>query len=252
MNDATRYHVRDLARITKVTVRTLHHYDRIGLLVPAGRTAAGYRLYDRGDLLRLQEILLLRELGMSLEEIQRVLDDPARDRRAALLAQREELRRRADEVAGMLRSVDAALRALEGDETMNAENLFEGFDPARYEAEAEARWGDTPAHAEAARRTKGYGAEDWAELKDEAAGILARLADAMAAGTPADAAEVMDLADEHRAHIDRWFYPCSREMHAGLAGMYEADPRFAATFEAVAEGLTAYLVTAIRANQARG
>src|SRR5690606_1513284 len=96
-------------RIAGVSVRTLHHYDTLGLLVPTRRSAAGYRLYDDDDLLRLQQILIGRELGLTLEAIRRSLDDPAFDRRRALLEQRKQLERRAEETAEMIRAVDRAL-----------------------------------------------------------------------------------------------------------------------------------------------
>src|SRR5688500_4587106 len=89
------YRVKEVAQIAGISVRTLHHYDEIGLLVPRGRTGAGYRLYDADDLLRLQQIMIGRELGLSLEEVRRSLDDPSFDRKRALVAQREQLQQRA-------------------------------------------------------------------------------------------------------------------------------------------------------------
>lgn len=246
MNDE-RYKVRELARLAGVTVRTLHHYDRVGLLRPAARSEAGYRLYGRAELLRLREVLAHRALGMPLEEIRRVLDDPGRDPRAALRAQREALQAQAQRVAAQLRSVEACLRALEG-ESMNAAEIFEGFDPAEHEPEAQRRWGEGEAYRESQRRTARYTAEDWAELKAEAAAILDELAARRAAGDAADGDHSRALAERHRLHVDRWFYPCDRDHHARLAEMYLADERFAASFEAVAPGLTEYLVAAIRAN----
>jgi DNA-binding transcriptional MerR regulator len=106
------YQVKEVAGLTGLTVRALHHYDSLGLLVPSARSAAGYRLYDDDDLLRLQQILIGRELGLSLEEIRRSLDDPRFDRRQALLAQRGELAARADRTAGMIRAIDAALTVI--------------------------------------------------------------------------------------------------------------------------------------------
>ena len=111
-------------------MRTLHHYDAIGLLVPRSRTAAGYRLYADPDLLRLQQILISRELGLSLEEIRRSLDDPQFDRKAALLEQRELLKGRARQNEAMIRAIDVALAALDGNGEKGiarVEDLFEGF-----------------------------------------------------------------------------------------------------------------------------
>src|SRR5688572_25893164 len=113
MKQIRTYQVRDVARLTGVSVRTLHHYDEIGLLAPAPRSAGGYRLYDADSLLRLQQILIQRELGLSLEEIRCVLDDPAFDRKEALLSQRAQLAHRADAAAEMIRAIDKALGLLE-------------------------------------------------------------------------------------------------------------------------------------------
>src|SRR5690606_29227657 len=106
------YQVKEVARMAGVSVRALHHYDEIGLLVPSSRSGAGYRLYNDDDLLRLQQIVIGRELGMVLEEIKRSFNDPNYDRRAALERQRREIATRAERAAAMLRSIDAALAAL--------------------------------------------------------------------------------------------------------------------------------------------
>lgn len=245
------YQVKEVARITRVTVRTLHHYDEIGLLVPSQRTEAGYRLYDDEDLRRLQQILIGRELGMSLEMVRRMLDEPGFDRRVALLEQREQLRERGERIEAMLASVDAALRSMEGVDTVDMKELFDGFDPAEHEEEARTRWGGTDAYKESMRRTKSYKKEDWLRLKAEAKVLMDRLAEVFRAGAASGSAEAMDIAEEHRLHIDRWFYPLSRQAHVGLAGMYVADPRFKATYEKVAPGLAEYYAAAIRANAGR-
>ena len=143
------YRVKEVAAIAGITVRTLHHYDAIGLLVPSARSGKGYRLYSDEDLLRLQQIMIGRTLGMPLEAIRRLLDDPGFDRKAALLEQREQLADRVEQAEAMLRAVDEALAAMESKENdMDRKKLFDGFDPAAYEAEAKQRWGDTAAYAE--------------------------------------------------------------------------------------------------------
>ncbi len=247
------YQVKEVATLTGISVRALHHYDELGLLVPAARTTAGYRRYDDDDLLRLQQILIGRELGLSLEEIRRSLDDPAFDRRAALRAQRAELERRAHQTAEMLRAVDCALRALdERGDPMDPKHLFDGFDPTRYEDEAEARWGETAAYQISAARTQGYGPDDWQRLGAEQGAIYADAVAALAAGIAPDDPRALAFADRHRRSIDRWFYPCDVAMHARLADLYEADQRFAANLDQHGAGLTPYLVAAIRANARRG
>jgi DNA-binding transcriptional MerR regulator len=248
------YQVKQVAELAGVTVRTLHHYDAIGLLSPSARTGAGYRLYGDEDLLRLQQILIGRELGLSLEAIRRSLDDPQFDSRAALRAQRAELAARAERARRMLDSIDAALAALDEGTTMtnvDIKKIFDGFDPEPYADEAQRRWGLTEAHRVSARRTKSYGEADWRTIKVEQTAILADAAAALADGAPADEARAMDIAERHRLSIERWFYPCSRRMHRGLADLWQSDRRFADNIDAHGVGLTDYLAAAVRANAAR-
>jgi DNA-binding transcriptional MerR regulator len=251
------YLVKEVAEIAGVSVRTLHHYDEIELLVPVGRTDAGYRLYDDDDLLRLQQILLGRELGLTLEEIRRSLTEPDFDRRQALLAQRAELAKRAEQTAEMLRAVDVALalldRAEAGDsaESVSLEGLFEGFEPSRYEEEAEQRWGHSDAFAESKKRTSRYTQQDWQRFMAEQAVIYGAVVGALRAGKSPTDPEALAAAERHRESIERWFYPCSHEMHCNLAAMYEQDPRFAENIDKYGVGLTPFLVSAIRENAKR-
>jgi DNA-binding transcriptional MerR regulator len=238
------YQVKDVSRIARISVRTLHYYEEIGLLVATGRTDAGYRLYTDDDLLRLQQILIGRELGLPLEQIRRSLDDPAFDRRQALFAQKQQLLQRRDQTDAMIAAIDAALGG-------DMERMFEGFDPSKYEVEARDRWGETDAYKEAARRTKRYTQEDWARHRTEQEQIYRDAAALMNLGKSASDDEAMAVAERHRLLIDRWFYPCSADMHRGLASLYESDERFAAGMDAHAPGLTAFLVAAIRANALR-
>jgi DNA-binding transcriptional MerR regulator len=246
--------VGEVAELAHVSVRALHHYDEVGLLTPSRRSDAGYRLYDEADLERLHEILLFRELGLPLDRIADVLGRPPADRAAALREHRRHLlekRRRADAV---LQAVDHAIDALKEGRTMTDDTLFQGFedfDHARYAEEAEERWGDTDAYRESRRRTKSYGKAQWAAIQAEADDIMARFADLMREGADPASAPAMDLAEEHRRHIGASFYDCPPAMHAGLADMYEADPRFGEYFEKRAEGLTAFVSAAIRANSTR-
>lgn len=119
-----------------------------------------------------------------------------------------------------------------------------------FEAEAKERWGDTDAYKESSRRTRSYTPDDWKTIKAEADGVEAALADLLTAGAAPDGAEAMALAEKARLHIDRWYYPCSHAMHAGLAEMYTADPRFSAHYDDRAPGLARFVADAIRANAA--
>jgi DNA-binding transcriptional MerR regulator len=225
-----------------VTVRTLHHYDEIGLLVPSDRTPAGYRLYSDADLARLHQILLYRELGFALDAIGPILDEPVDQRRAALLLQRERLAVSHRRTGAVLRALDLVLSG----ETAMPDQMFEGFD--QFADEARERWGDTPHHAESQRRTKSYTKDDWATLKAEAAAVVADFAALFTSGAAPDSPPALELAERARLHIDRWFYPCSHAMHANLADLYTADPRFTAHYDDHAPGLAAFVSAAIKAN----
>ncbi len=247
------YRVKDVARLAGVSVRTLHYYDEVGLLTPHGRSAAGYRIYSEDDLLRLQQIVIRRELGFPLEEIRAALDDPGHDPKAALLAQKAELERRAERTRTMLQAIDSALSVLEGHaqrgyvmSTTDMKRLFDGFDPSAHEEEAAHRWGSTEAFAIAKARTARYTESDWKTIKAEQAAVYADLAAAKAAGRDPSEASVAALVERHRVVIDRWFYPCDAAMHRQLADLYEGDPRFAANIDRFGAGLTPFLVAAIR------
>ena len=134
---------------------------------------------------------------------------------------------------------------------MDMKQIFDGFDPAKYEAEAEQRWGDSDAFKESKKRTARYTKEDWQRLAAEQARIYDDAFALLQAGKSAADPEVMDVAERHRHCIERWFYPCSHEMHRGLADMYEQDPRFAENIDKHGAGLTPLLAAAIRENARR-
>ena len=242
------YKVKDVALITGVSVRTLHYYDEINLLVPSDRTGAGYRLYDENDLLRLQQILIGRSIGLSLEEIRKSLDDPAFDVVESLRRQRGLLVDRLSETHKMIAAIDAALGGLTAPAgRIDVKAIFDGFDPADYEEEVRERWGETEAYAESAKRTKAYTDADWKLIKAELDGVWTDAAKAMRAGTPPDARAALDIVERHRQHICRWFYDLSPAAHVGLAEMWESDDRFRSNIDKYGEGLTAWLVPAVRA-----
>lgn len=248
------YSVSDVAKLSGVSVRTLHHYDSIGLLEPSGRSEAGYRLYAQPDLERLQQVLFFKELGFPLDEIARVMNDPTFDRNEAFLAQRRLLAEKAERIFSMIDAVDAALAAAEKGIAMSDEDMFEvfgDFDPKQYEDEVQQRWGDTDAYKESARRTKRYTKADWQRFKDEDEARMERMVALFDEGVSAVDERAMDVAEEARLMIDGWFYPCSKEMHVNLGEMYIADPRFTAFYDKRREGLALWFRDAIRANAAR-
>src|SRR5688500_6026664 len=158
------YTVKAVADIAGVSVRTLHHYDEIGLLKPAAHTAARYRLYRDQDLERLQQVLFFKELGFDLKEIKRILAGPHFDRARALTEHRKLLLERQERIRRLIRSVDRTLKAMHKGDNMTAQ-MFDGFDAAKYEDEARQRWGKSPEFEESVRRTKAYTKQDWAEIQ---------------------------------------------------------------------------------------
>jgi MerR family transcriptional regulator, thiopeptide resistance regulator len=249
------YSVGQVAGFAGVTVRTLHHYDEIGLLSPSARSPAGHRRYDDGDLDRLQQILFYRELGFPLDEVAVLLDDPDADPQEHLRRQHAVLTERIERLRKMAAAVEHAMEARKMGINLTPEEKFElfggNFDPDDYAEEAEQRWGGTEAYRESQRKAASYTKDDWLRIKAEAEDINTRLGALMEAGVEPRSTEAMDLAEEHRQHICRFFYGCSYEIHKGLAEMYVADERFTATYEAVGRGFAAYIREAILANADR-
>ncbi|MFD0277211.1 MerR family transcriptional regulator [Kitasatospora sp. NPDC127111] len=247
------YSVGEVARVAGITVRTLHHYDEIGLLSPGGRTPAGYRRYQDTDLDRLQQILFYRELGFPLEEIAAILDDHSVSPREHLRRQHRLLTERIAHLQELAAAVEHAMEAKKMGIQLTPEEKFELFGESyreEWEAEAEQRWGDTEAWAQSQRRTAEYGKADWQRIKAETDALNARLVEAFTAGEPADGGPAMDLAEVHRQHICENFYDCTFEIHRGIAGMYVADPRFTEVYERLAPGLARWLHDAMLANAA--
>jgi DNA-binding transcriptional MerR regulator len=237
-----------------VTVRTLHHYDDIGLLVPGGRSHAGHRRYSDADLDRLQQILFYRELGFPLEEVAALLDDPDTDPRAHLRRRHEALTTRIEQLQKMAVAVEHAMEARTMGINLTPEERFEVFgdkDPEQYAGEAERRWGGTEAYAESQRRAARYTKEDWQRVQAEVGDWQERYAALVAAGARPSGEAAMDLAEEHRQHISRWHFEVPYEMHRCFAEMYVSDERFKAYYEAVRPGLAEHLHDAILANAAR-
>jgi DNA-binding transcriptional MerR regulator len=246
--------VGEVAALAGVTVRTLHHYDRIGLLSPSGRTAAGYRRYSAADLDRLHQVLLYRELGFPLEEVATLLDDPSADPAEHLRRQHRLLRDRLERTQAMVAAVEKEMEAMTMGISLTPEERFELFGdwlPEEYEQEAEQRWGDTDAWAQSQARTRAYTKDDWVRVKAEGEDVEARMAAALRAGVAPDSPQAMDLAEEARQQISRNFYDCSPEMHAGIGRMYVEDERFTAHYEQRAPGLAQWVSTAVQANAAR-
>lgn len=244
--------VKQLARVSGVSVRTLHHYHAIGLLVPAEVGANGYRWYGRAELLRLQQILFFRELGFELSAIATILDDPGFDLKAALIEHRTRFEERLGQLHRLIRTIDRTVATLDEDSTMRDSALFDGFDAykqAAYEAEVKQRWGEHGARGvEHARRTMStWTQDDKAAFIADLRAIEGGLADAMAAGMPVDAPQVRALVARHREWVGRsWPKPPDATAYAGLADFYTSHPDFVARYESIAPGFAEWLGAAMR------
>ena len=240
------------ATLVGVSVRTLHHWDEIGLVSPSARTWSGYRLYGPCDVARLHRVLVYRETGMPLSRIAEVLAEPGGDGHTHLAHQRELLVARIAHLQRMVRAVDTMMERYEMGTTPTpqeaAEILGTHWDPA-YEKEAEQRWGDTDEWAQSAARRAAMTAQDWRSVREEVEALESDLAAAARQGVEPGSERANALAERHRASIDRWF-DTTYAKQVLIARGYVADPRFTAHYEAIEPGLAAWLKEVIDANAA--
>jgi len=226
--------IAQVARMSKVTSRTLRHYDSIGLLPPAWVGDNGYRYYEKEQVRRLQQILLLRDLGLGLDVVAEMLSGTdqltvLRNHHRWLQAERERLDRLACTVA-------RTIAELEGGDEVKMEELFDGFDASKqesYEAELVERYGEgVKEHlAESKRRFKGWTRADADRFMNEWQEIAQRLGALFAAGTAIDAPETQETIDRHYRWICLSWTP-NRESYTGLGDLYVDSPDFRVHFEA--------------------
>ena len=233
--------VKEVSRITGVSVRTLHHYDAIGLLRPTKITDAGYRLYDDTALQRLQAILLFRDLEFPLKEIKEILNSPSFDLMSALTDQIRllELRKQhLDDLISHAREIQHT-----GVISMN----FKPFDTAEletYAAEAKAKWGKTDAYKEYEQKAAGQSKEKQANASDALMEQFARIG-ALRHLSP-DAPEVQEAVAGIQAFITEHYYNCTKQIFAGLGQMYIADDRFRRNIDSAGgEGTAEFVSRAI-------
>jgi DNA-binding transcriptional MerR regulator len=253
----SRYTVKQLARLSGVSVRTLHHYDEIGLLKPAFTGENRYRYYGREELLRLQDILVYRELGVPLGEIARLLEVKDRDRVAILIEHRAILAERLKRSRQLLRTIDRTIAELNGDGTMKDKDLYKGFnspEQAKYEQWLVDRYGGDMRERIEASKAKLASLDD-ADLKArlaEGEASSRALADAFKAGAAADDPANIPLLARHHAWIAAmWNRACSAEAYVGLSDLYLENPDFRAKFEQQREGFAEWLAAAMKAYAAR-
>ncbi len=245
--------VKQVARISGVSVRALHHYDEIDLLKPASIGRNGYRYYGRDELLRLQQILLHRELDIPLGEIRAILDDPHFDQLTALRTQREKLAAEAKRYARLVRTIDRTIADLNGESAMRNAELYKGISAdkqAEYEMWLIEKYGgDMPERIVTSRKKyESLSDAEKAALNDELMEIETAWADAMKNGVPADSAVLDPLLRRHRDWVSAmWNKPCPPEAYAGLADLHLSHPDFVSRYEALGEGFSDYHAEAMHA-----
>ncbi len=234
------YTVRKLSRLAGVTPRALHYYDEIGLLHPAAVGENGYRYYDEASLLRLQQILLYRELEMPLNEIGRILDGENFDALDSLRGHRESLRQRIRRTEKLITSVDETIQFLEGKKEMDEIKMFEPFSEeqqAEYEKEAAEKYDPRIVKA-SQQKWKSYSREDKQRIGEEGNAVYRDFVLAIPKG-PASP-EAQDCVRRWRAHM-AYFWEPDDEQCLGLADLYNDDPRFKTNFDKIDPRLAGFV-----------
>jgi MerR family transcriptional regulator, thiopeptide resistance regulator len=227
--------IQEVARLAGVSSRTLRHYDAVGLLPPSRTGSGGLRYYDGDAVARLQRILLLRQLGLGLDAVGRVLAEQT-DPAVALSGHLEQLRGDRRRLDRQIASVERTLAALNGGEALMAKDMLDGFDHTQYREEVEQRWG-REAYERSDAWWRSLGAEGQAEWKARLAALNADWVAAATAGVAPDSDEAQALAARHA----QWLadipgtpgHDVGRapdEYLLGLGEMYVADPRFAVNY----------------------
>jgi len=253
-NSRQTYTVKQIAKLSGVSVRTLRFYDEIGLLNPASRGDNGYRYYEKEQLLSLQQILFYRELGFELSMIQKIITDPKFDRAAALRSHRDHLSKETERTQVLIRTIDKTLAHLEKEAPMKDDEMYLGFDPkkeAEYERWSLERWGkDATDHykkalAESKQRTKDWKKEDYEKVKQDYEDLHRAFADAIKRGIKTDAAEVQALVKRHYAVVERFWTP-TRQSYIGLGQTYCEHPDYRKLYDGHHPKLAEYLAEAMK------
>lgn len=228
--------MQEIVRITGTTSRTLRHYQQVGLLLPSRTGHGGQRFYDRDGLLRLQRILVLRELNLGLPEIARVLDDRV-EAATALREHARQLEREQERLSQVLASVHATIRMIDTEGVLMATTMFDGFDHTRYQEEVVQRWGEQ-AYAKSDTWWRSLSDTDKQEFQRELDSLVTGYGDASARGLTADDEEVQALTARLHAWVRiSWGGTApNADAFVGLGEMYVADPRFAKTFAMAGRG----------------
>ncbi len=232
--------IKEFAKLSGVSVRTLHYYDEIGLLKPAVvNRQTGYRFYDENSLLRMQQILFYRELDFSLKSISEILSAPDYNKEKTLNEQKRLLVLKKERLERLISAIDGA---------MKGENVMTSFDNSnieKYKAEVKARWGNTTAYAEHTEKTSGYSADKWQSVTDGLNNVFAKFSDCMKNGEKPYSVKAQELVKELQAYITENYYTCTTQILAGLGQMYVCDERFKNNIDKNGDGTAGFVSNAI-------
>lgn len=244
------YKVKEVAGLVGVSVRTLHHYDQIGILKPDSVTNAGYRLYTDNDLEKLQQILFFKELDFNLQEIKTILENPNFNKVNALKIHKDLLIEKKKRLERIIKSVENTLDSIEGGIEMNRKGMFEAFDVSeiekykeKYAEETKKKYGNTKAYEESEKKTSKYTKNDWSKLMTRFDEIYKKIAVLM--DRDVSDVEVQAAVVEWRQYITDNFYTCTPEIFRGLGELYVSDERFTANIDKYKPGLANFLQEAI-------
>jgi len=241
---AMEYTVKQLSRLAGISVRTLHYYDEISILKPSSIGSNGYRYYRQEALIYLQQILFYRELGLSLDDIRRIMENPDFDVNAALICHREALRNRIIRLEGLIQTVNDTLLHLKGKKEMTNKQLFDAFseeEQEKYALEAEVIY--DPATVKASNRLwNSYSSEKKTQILNEGNQVYADLLAAMPLG--AGSAEVQACVERWRRHMDYFWTPSLSQL-VGLAENYINHPGFKENFDKIDSRLAGFMLEAV-------
>ncbi len=236
------YTVKQLSDLAQVSVRTLHYYDEIGLLIPSQVGANGYRYYDEDAVLRLQQILFYREIGMELMQIKDVLDSPNFDLVTALKSHRALLLEKSQRLLNLVTTVDSTIQHLQGEKTMSKRQLFEAFSDEKqkgYEREIRLQYGPDKVN-ESIKNWKSYTQAQKKAIGHEGNAVYSDLVDAIEAGKQPDSEEVQAILKRWHQHL-RYFYEPTLDILRGLGELYNTHPDFIANFSKIHPQLGEYM-----------
>lgn len=237
------YTVAHLSKMAGISVRTLHYYDEIGLLVPVRIRDNGYRVYGEKELLKLQQILFFRELEFPLERIREIMGSSDFDALKVLSEQKELLITKQKRLEKLIHTITSTISTLKGGGTMSTDDTFSAFNDPTYQQhkeEVKAKWGHTDAYRQSMERVGKMTREELEQVKQEGGAITSTIAQLMKEGKSFDDALVQAEMEKFYRHLHR-FYDPSYELFKGLGQMYVDDARFTAFYEKVAPGLAVYM-----------